>query len=106
GKSRFGFDYPAALALVELEQSPDERVRAGESMAPPPDEPAAEQEEAGWTPEPPSSAGELPLGPESTDASPRRALGKKPKAEGAWGTADAAVVLLAIGVLVLSALGA
>lgn len=108
GKNRFGFDYPAALALVELEQSPDERVRTGESLAPPADEPAEEQEEeAGGTPEPPSSAGgELPLGPESTDASPRRALGKKPKAEGAWGTADAAVVLLAIGVLVLSALGA
>jgi hypothetical protein len=57
--------------------------------------------------EPPSSVGvELPLGPASTDGSPQRALGKRQKAEGGWGAMDAAVVLLAIGVLVLSALGA
>jgi pSer/pThr/pTyr-binding forkhead associated (FHA) protein len=110
GKSLLGFDYPAALALVELEQSPDERMRPGEAEAPPADGSAdsdAAGEEPAATPDP-SSAGALDLSPApgSIDASPRRGLGKKQKPEGGWGAVDAAVVLLAVGVLVLSALGA
>src|SRR5205814_2381544 len=100
GKTRLCFDYPAALALVELEQSPDERMRPGEAEAAPGEEPAP-------TPPPPSSAA-LPLPPSSEwmDGPTRGALAKKPKPEGAWSTADALVVLLALGVLVLSGLGA
>jgi hypothetical protein len=98
------------VALVELEQSPDERMRPGEAEASPADEPAgggAFEDEPSATPAPSSAAAlDLSPSPGSVDASPRTGLAKKQKPEGTWGAVDAAVVLLALGVLVLSALGA
>jgi pSer/pThr/pTyr-binding forkhead associated (FHA) protein len=97
GSTQLGFDYAAAEALAEIERSPDERMPDGENPeAPVVDTPAAAPEA---TPTPaPASAGEAPL---------ERAPRPRPLAEpGGWGTVDSAVVLLALGVLALSALGA
>ncbi len=96
GESRLTFDYPAADALSEIEQSPDERMPEGEGpeaprAAPPPaDHPVVE-----GTPTP---------GP--AVAVEKGAQPRPPAEPGGWGAVDSAVVLLAVGVLVLSVVGA
>jgi pSer/pThr/pTyr-binding forkhead associated (FHA) protein len=104
GQNVLGFENPAALALAELERSPDEQMRSGEAPAVPvnPGDPPAEQ-----TPTPaPASTDETPS-PGSTDddrSVPIRRGGAALKArkDGAWGAVDGAVVLFALGVIGIS----
>jgi len=98
GGTHIGLDHPAAEALAELEQSPDERMPEGE--VPEPIAPAG----AGADPSPtPEAAPEATPAPGEASPEPRA----RPNAEpSGWGAADSVVVLLALGVLALSALGA
>lgn len=108
GQNIFGFTNPAALALAELERSPDEQMRAGDAPAPPSNEadPPAED-----TPAPPSSFENETPAPGSTDEDlsvpiRRGRAASKVRREGAWGAVDGAVVALALGVMALSLAGA
>jgi len=110
GKIELACEYPAAEALAELERSPDEPVRPGEVFEPPhdpasepppsEDAPASSSEDA-----PPASAGEA--AGESSAPAPmaRRSRQDAFAAAGGWGLTDAAVVLIALGVLGLSIAG-
>jgi hypothetical protein len=94
GGSCLEFDYPAAEALAELERSPDEPIRPGETFE------LAEPERDEATPPPePAPLEEAPLASER-----RRPAARKPP-EGGWGFTDAAIVILALGVLSLSIAG-
>ncbi len=96
GESCLALEYPAADALAEIEQSPDERMPDGEGPGPPaaaPAPPADPTLEATPTPAPTGALEEAPR--------------RRPPAEpGGWGAVDSAVVLLALGVLVVSVVGA
>ena len=98
GPSRLSFTYPAADALAELERSPDERMPDGEVPDPPAPPPSPADA-------PPAAAEATPTPPPAGAASPQ-ALARKPADTGGWNNVDSAVVLLAIGVLALSVLGA
>ncbi len=101
--------YPAAEALAEIERGPDEAMAPDEravldepeSTPPPPsaDDPA--------TPTPsPAPGDDFPETPPPPGAdAPRPVLARPVKPRGGWGVTDAAVVLLALGVLILSAAG-
>jgi len=109
GPIQIACEHPAADALAELERSPDEPMRPGEAVDPP----AGAGEP---TPEPPSAGA-----PASSDAleaalgsgGPRDVSTPTPPASrastaatrGGWGFTDAAVVLVALGVLALSIAG-
>ena len=96
GASRLGFDFPAADALAEIEQSPDERMPDGQGPEAPAAAPRPDAEAApDATPTPPPSG--------ALEQTPR----PRPAAEaGTWGAVDSAVVLLALGVLAVSLIGA
>jgi pSer/pThr/pTyr-binding forkhead associated (FHA) protein len=107
GRNVIALVHPAAEALAEIERGPDEAMTPAEravldepeESAPPP--PVAEPVA---TPIPPSSDGfpDTPMPPAATS----RAVVKSKGGPGAgWGITDAAVVLLALGVLILSAAG-
>jgi pSer/pThr/pTyr-binding forkhead associated (FHA) protein len=103
GGTRCSFVYPAAEALAELERSPDERMRPGEA----PEEPAAEvrPEKAAEAPAVGEGAlAEATPGPPPALDRARRQKGRAARGSG-WSPADAAVLLLALGVLALSAVG-
>lgn len=92
GQNVLIFEYPAAEALAELEQGRDEVMRPGEAVPEPqrPEEP----------PEKPVDQNVQPV----VKASQALPLSVRP-VEPTWGLADAAVVLLALGVLALSLVG-
>jgi pSer/pThr/pTyr-binding forkhead associated (FHA) protein len=98
GHARLAFEYAAAEALAELERSPDERMPDGQPAEPPAAAPAREDA---------ASAPEATLTPAPT-AELDRTPAPRPVATdpGGWNALDSAVVLLAIGVLAISALGA
>jgi hypothetical protein len=99
GLSSQGLDVSAADALAEIEQSPDEAMADDEAPSPPagPAEaaaPATSEAAPEATPTPaPTSAGPLTPSPPAVEP-------------GGWGVLDSAVVMLAVGVLALSLLGA
>lgn len=104
GKNRLTFEYPAAEALAEIERSPDEVIPPGESfeLATPSGPTDSAETEA------PSE--ETPPPPPSEDAKSRLRRGSPASARsrpenGGWSFTDGAVVLLALGVLVLSIAG-
>jgi predicted component of type VI protein secretion system len=108
GRTRLGFDYLAAEALLELEQSPVERMQPGEA------------ERAPAAPAVPGDEGEAPASARTSSASASKAepasealascrtpiSRELAKAEGGWSLTDGAVVLLAVAVLALSGLAA
>jgi len=110
GNNKFAFRYPALEALGELERAADEKIRADESI-PPPVAPsqavdptsgtakAAAGAVAGDEPRRPSAIGGAPIA-----EMPRR-RGSDPHKKGGWNSTDFIVVLLALGVLTLSAVG-
>ena len=111
GNDTFSFRYPALEALAELERAADEKIRADESIPPP------------VAPSPPSDLASGTAKGGGPDAAlrdePRQlsAIGGAPIAEmpqrrgsdsrkkGGWNSTDFMVVLLALGVLTLSAVG-
>lgn len=112
GRTEIACEHPAVEALAELERSPDEPVRPGEVFDPPevPGAPDADEPEEGE--EPPAS--EAPPESEASAAGPaapasarvaRRARQEPAAPAGGWGLTDAAVVLVALGVLGLSIAG-
>jgi pSer/pThr/pTyr-binding forkhead associated (FHA) protein len=106
GRNVIALIHPAAEALAEIERGPDEAMMPEEravldepeASAPPPavDSPAP-------SPAPPPSDGfpETPPPP----AAANRSIAKARRPREGWGITDAAVVLLALGVLILSAAG-
>ncbi len=98
GSTRLGFDYPAAEALAEIERSPDERMPDGEA----PEAPAAAADTSAAAPE----ATPTPAPTSAAEALDRTPKPRPPAEPGGWGAVDSAVVLLALGVLALSVLGA
>lgn len=96
GMAAQGIEGSAAEALAEIEASPDEALPDGNP------------------PEPPQDAGEAtptpaPAGEATPTPAPTSALTPRPRAvaeAGGWGKVDSAVVLLAVGVMALSLLGA
>jgi pSer/pThr/pTyr-binding forkhead associated (FHA) protein len=109
GQNTFAYRHPAIEALGELERAADEKIREGESIAPPePPVVTAENESAahnalGGSRSPDGTGRDLgaaaPIA-EMPRASPRERA-RKP----GWTSTDFAVVLLAVGVLALSAVG-
>jgi pSer/pThr/pTyr-binding forkhead associated (FHA) protein len=106
GRNVLALIHPAAEALAELERGPDEAMTAEEradlddpAPSTPPPLAAGELD----TPLPPSADG-FPETPAPSAVSPR-AVAKAKSARGGWGVTDAAVVLLALGVLILSVVG-
>lgn len=97
GGNRLAFDYPAAEALAELERSPDEAIPSGEEIDPP-DEPEAASPD-------PSPAAPIEEAPRAPMRAAQKASAQAPAAEGGWGFTDAAIVMLALGVLALSIAG-
>jgi pSer/pThr/pTyr-binding forkhead associated (FHA) protein len=97
GRTKLGFEFPAVEALGEIERSPDERMAEDEQPSPPP-APAAPEEAAAETTATPTPA---PAG--AIEAAPKA---RAPRDGSGWGVLDSAVVLLAIGVLVMSVIGA
>jgi pSer/pThr/pTyr-binding forkhead associated (FHA) protein len=106
GRTEIGCEHPAVEALAELERCPDEPVRPGEVLDPP-DLPEPEEEPA---PSESAPGEEAPASVESAAAAApaqvaRRARQEPAAAAGGWGLTDAAVVLIALGVLGLSIAG-
>jgi pSer/pThr/pTyr-binding forkhead associated (FHA) protein len=95
GGTLLGFTHPAAEALAELERCPDERMAEGEVP-----EPAAAPPPAAAVDETPAVA---PTPPAAVEPAPRKQLAKETSG---WNALDSAVVLLALGVLVASVIGA
>ena len=113
GPLRFACEYPAAEALAELERSPDEPMRPGEAADPPafPGEPTPEPPSADAPPssEAPAAArapgrSAVTAGAFSTPAPPASRASAR-TTSGGWGLTDAAVLLVALGVLALSIAG-
>jgi pSer/pThr/pTyr-binding forkhead associated (FHA) protein len=112
GKNVFAYRHPAIEALSELERAADEKIREGESIAPP--EPTAPvpvpRKEAGEN----RSDGAAAYRSDGTGHDlgaaapivevPRRIEGTRPRRPG-WTSTDFVVVLLAVGVLALSVVG-
>ncbi|EYF00925.1 FHA domain-containing protein [Chondromyces apiculatus] len=110
GATRLACELPAVQALAELERCPDEPLRGDEPLDPPDapeagppstDAGSAADADPHATPAPPSSA--------ALDAPPAarlRSQGPEPAPPRAgWGFTDAAVLLLALGVLAVSIAG-
>lgn len=108
GRNVLTLVHPAAEALADLERGPDEAMTAEEravldeptSSTPPPSD--GEGDDAATpTPPPGDDFPETPAAP----AVAARSVAKASRSRGGWGVTDAAVVLLALGVLILSAAG-
>jgi len=105
GRNVLALIHPAAEALAEIERGPDEAMSAEER--------AVLDEPEGSTPPPPVGDDATPTPPPGDDfpetppppGANTRTLARSPRARGGWGVTDAAVVLLALGVLILSAAG-
>jgi pSer/pThr/pTyr-binding forkhead associated (FHA) protein len=102
GEVRLRLTHAAAEALAELERSPDEVIRPGETIPPP-----ASEIEPSADPEPAEAASE-----DRAAVARREDLARdeqddlQEKAEeGGWGLTDAAVMLIAASVLALSIVG-
>ncbi|MCC6555717.1 MAG: FHA domain-containing protein [Polyangiaceae bacterium] len=99
-------EHPAAEALAELERSPDEPMRPGEAPEPPvAPEPTPAPRSVDELEEPPASVdlGAAPLAAPTPTPPPVRA--STAGAPSGWGITDAAILLLALGILVLSIAG-
>lgn len=101
GETRLRLTHAAVEALAELERSPDEAIRPGETIPPPapPPEPGADPERIE------ASGGDAPRVVEreiDRDAEDDR---EEKAEEGGWGITDAAVMLIAASVLALSIVG-
>jgi pSer/pThr/pTyr-binding forkhead associated (FHA) protein len=111
GGNTVAFRYPALEALGELERAADEKIRADESIPPPEPAPRASRSEP--PPDPAKSAKRAPRteGGRSPDvggapiAEVPRARSVPPRKKSGWNSTDFMVVLLALGVLALSAVG-
>jgi Inner membrane component of T3SS, cytoplasmic domain len=114
GKNAFAYRHPAIEALGELERAADEKIREGESIAPPEppappagapsDRTASESSAKGAAPYLSSGTGH-DIGAAAPIAElPRRAAASRAKKPG-WTSTDFMVVLLAVGVLALSVVG-
>jgi pSer/pThr/pTyr-binding forkhead associated (FHA) protein len=109
GGNVFTLELAAVEALGELERSPDEPLRPGDAPAPPietpeppPVEPSSEEPEEPAPGEPDEAPVSAPLRRRAPDA--ERA--PEPRSEEpTWGIADGAVMLIALGVLVISVVG-
>jgi hypothetical protein len=99
GGDELAFAFPAVDALAEIERSPDERMAEDEQPSPPP---APATAEAG----PGEAKGEATPTPEPAAAIERATKARAAKDGSGWGVVDSAVVLLALGVLALSVIGA
>ena len=100
GGNVFTLELAAVEALAELERGPDEVLRSGEVVDPPVDAP------------PPSPAEPTPEAPDVSedDRAPLRRRDAAPASqprgeESSWGLADGAVMLIALGVLLVSVVG-
>jgi pSer/pThr/pTyr-binding forkhead associated (FHA) protein len=111
GQNTFAYRHPAIEALGELERAADEKIREGESIAPPElPAPVVATESA-------SAANNALGGSRSADVTGRdlgasapiaevpRASPRGPSRKPGWTSTDFVVVLLAVGVLALSAVG-
>lgn len=98
GRDRLVFDFPAAEALLEIERAPDEAMTDDEVLAPP----AGEAVE----PTPASSEEATPTPASPGPAALRRRAPSRRSGDAAWSVLDSVVVLLALGVIALSVLGA
>lgn len=111
GRNVLALVHPAAEALAEIERGPDEAMTPEEraivdeptSSTPPPASEGEGTGEAALTPTP-TPADDFPETPATPAVAPRAAV-KKARSRDGWGVTDAAVVLLALGVLILSAAG-
>lgn len=107
GADVFAFRYPAVEALGTLERTADEKIREGESVAPP--EPIAvatrkpDGAETNDGPRPDANAAEPGRAAPIAEV-PREASAAHRKRPG-WNSTDFMVVLLAVGVLALSVVG-
>jgi pSer/pThr/pTyr-binding forkhead associated (FHA) protein len=111
GGNTFAFRYPALEALGELERAADEKIRADESIPPPEPAPRAARSD------PPADPTKSGKGPPRTEggrapdvggapiAEVPRARSVAPRKKSGWNSTDFLVVLLALGVLALSAVG-
>jgi pSer/pThr/pTyr-binding forkhead associated (FHA) protein len=116
GNNTFAFRYPALEALGELERAADEKIRADESIPPPEAPPAAPSSDA--------PTGASKTGKSTKRSSIRPGAGRPPDAQAGapivevpreraaaprkksgWNSTDFMVVLLALGVAALSAVG-
>ena len=105
-KTVLALDYAAAQALVDIERGPDERLRDGESVEPP--RPASEP-----TPAPAAASTssteptpDVPLAELDLSAPIPRGTPAKAAQPGSWGALDGIVILIAVGVLAVSAFAA
>lgn len=98
GMAAQGIEGSAAEALAEIESSPDEALPDGNPKEPPRAGDAAAEEEGAE-----ATGGEVTPTP-----APTGAITPRPRAvaEAGWGNVDSAVMLLAVGVMALSLLGA
>ena len=108
GRNVLVLAHPAAEALAEIERGPDEPMAPDERAAldePESTEPPPVAEETATPTPTPAIADDFPETPPPPAAGAPKVLAK-PKGPGTgWGVTDAAVVLLALGVLILSAAG-
>lgn len=108
GRNVLALIHPAAEALAEIERGPDEAMSAEERSVtddpegPTPPPPLSDDDSATPTPPPGDDFPETPAPPAATNM---RMIAKPARSRGGWGMTDAAVVLLALGVLILSAAG-
>lgn len=101
--------HPAAEALAEIERGPDEAMTAEERAVldePESDSPPPAAGEPWDAPAPASTdTDDFPETPPPPAAASRAVARSKKASRDGWGLTDAAVVLLALGVLILSAAG-
>lgn len=106
GPDVFRFEFPAVDALRELERCDDEMMPAGEAV-PPPVSPAGAEAGVSQQAEQPVAAPSRASAPASTapaqHAPPRRR--QAPRGDAGWSKTDVVIVLLALAVLGMSAVG-
>jgi pSer/pThr/pTyr-binding forkhead associated (FHA) protein len=114
GGNTFAFRYAALEALGELERAADEKIRADESIPPPeaaspvaPSEATTGSAKTGKTAKRPSVRPEAraPDGGGAPIAEVPREAVASPRKKSGWNSTDFIVVLLALGVLAVSAVG-
>ena len=101
GPNRFRFEFPAVQALRELEQAEVEAMAPNEKV------PSLEPSDSSNIAEPDKSPGSTSMPPKSGSISPRPKSPKKPAPQQdlGWGKTDVLIVLVAVGVLAVSAVG-
>jgi pSer/pThr/pTyr-binding forkhead associated (FHA) protein len=111
GGNTLAFRYPALEALGELERAADEKIRADESIPPPEPPPRAARSDPppeaakGAKAAPRTEGGRAPDVGGAPIAEVPRARGAAPRRKSGWSSTDFLVVLLALGVLAISAVG-